>query len=235
MAADTKVVGEPSQAPENAAATQRKIPGNLPYLTATGTLKKVLDSLIEAQRPERFSVDFLANVLKLTGGAARATIPILKRMHFLTGDSVPTELYDRFRTGGDRGSAALQGLRNAFPEIFKRSEYAHVADEAKLKDLIVQITGLKPNDPVANAIRSTFKVIKAYVPAGTELKNDGTPPPLEDDSSVTVRQGTPGELPHQRPSIPVGLAYNINIVVPETSDLNVLNAIFRSVRENLLK
>ncbi|MDP9572991.1 UNVERIFIED_ORG: hypothetical protein J2W66_003484 [Agrobacterium larrymoorei] len=35
-------------------------------------------------------------------------------------------------------------------------------------------------------------------------------------------------------SKPVGLVYNINIVLPETSDLKVLNAIFRSIKENLL-
>jgi len=33
----------------------------------------------------------------------------------------------------------------------------------------------------------------------------------------------------------VRLAYNINIVLPETSDLAVLNAIFKSIRENLLR
>jgi len=33
----------------------------------------------------------------------------------------------------------------------------------------------------------------------------------------------------------VGLSYHINIVIPETSNVAVLNAIFRAVKENLLK
>jgi hypothetical protein len=33
----------------------------------------------------------------------------------------------------------------------------------------------------------------------------------------------------------VGLSYHINIVIPETSNVAVLNAIFRAVKENLLR
>ncbi|WP_162950123.1 DUF5343 domain-containing protein [Rhizobium jaguaris] len=63
-------------------AAQRKIPGNLPYLTASGTLKKALDGIIPASRPDKFNADFLENVLKLSGGGARACIPILKKNGF---------------------------------------------------------------------------------------------------------------------------------------------------------
>ncbi|MER9458718.1 DUF5343 domain-containing protein [Mesorhizobium sp. M0387] len=212
---------------------QRKIPGNLPYLTSSGTLKKALDRLIEAQRPERFSVDFLENVLKLSGGSARATIPVLKKMNFLSGDGTPTEIYTKFRTDSGRGAAALQGLRSAFQEIFRRSEYAHSAEESKLKDIIVEITGLKPSDPVAMAIRSTFNVIKSYIPANLDLNSPNAETheladSVENNLPVRpeVRSGSSREI---------GLLYNINIVLPETSDLNVLNAIFKSVKENLMK
>jgi len=211
---------------------QRKIPGNLPYLTASGTLKKALDRLIDAQRPDKFNADFLENILKLTGGAARATIPIMKKMGLLASDGAPTELYARFRTTSGRGAAALQALRNGFPEIFKRSEYAHTLEEGKLKDIIVEITGLKASDPVASAIRSTFNVVRSYVPANVDVSiNQGESVHPEETASGPVLQ---------QPAVsgvsgPIRLAYNINIVLPETSDLNVLNAIFRSIRENLMQ
>jgi hypothetical protein len=134
---------------KSSSAPARKIPGNLPYIAASGTLKKVLDRLVEASRPDKFNTDFLENVLKMSGGSARATIPLLKRMGFLTSDGAPTELYGRFRTSSGRGPAALQALRTGFPEIFKRSEYAHSVEDPKLRDIIVEITGLKASDPVA--------------------------------------------------------------------------------------
>ena len=97
------------------ATTPRKIPGNLPYLAASGTLKRALERIVDASRPDKFNADFLENVLKLSGGAARATIPIMKKMGFLTSDALPTDLYAKFRTEGGRPAAALLGYAMAFP------------------------------------------------------------------------------------------------------------------------
>jgi hypothetical protein len=214
-------------------STPRKIPGNLPYLTASGTLKKALDRLQEASRPDKFNADVLENVLKLTGGAARATIPIMKKMGFLSSDATPTELYAKFRTSSGRGGAALLGLKNAFPEIFKRSEYAHAVEDHKLRDIILEITGLKPSDPVAIAIKSTFNVIKSYVPANIDpASSDSDAGPS--DEPPAERQYPAYDTGHQKPG-KIGLVYNINVVIPETADLKVLNAIFRSLKENLMQ
>ena len=219
------------------ATPPRKIPGNLPYLAASGTLKRALERLIDASRPDKFNADFLENVLKLSGGAARATIPIMKKMGFLTSDALPTDLYAKFRTEGGRPAASLAGLRNGFPEIFKRSEYAHTVDDNKLRDIILEITGLKASDPVAQAIKSTFNVVKSFIPAGADLTGSDDDLGLQDDGAgPQAAQNGQAEVVRNvaRGSKSVGLVYNINIVLPDTSDLKVLNAIFRSVKENLL-
>jgi hypothetical protein len=219
------------------ATAPRKIPGNLPYLAASGTLKRALERLIDASRPDKFNADFLENVLKLSGGAARATIPIMKKMGFLTSDAVPTDLYAKFRTEGGRPAASLAGLRNGFPEIFKRSEYAHTVDDNKLRDIILEITGLKASDPIAQAIKSTFNVVKSFIPAGADLTGSDDDQGLLDEAAGNpAAQSEQGGVVRNvgRGSKSVGLVYNINIVLPETSDLKVLNAIFRSVKENLL-
>jgi hypothetical protein len=65
------------------ASERRDIPGNLTYTTSPGVLKKALDGIITAERPDKFSGDFVATVLNVTGGSARAVSPILKRMGFL--------------------------------------------------------------------------------------------------------------------------------------------------------
>ncbi|MDZ4056984.1 MAG: DUF5343 domain-containing protein [Polynucleobacter sp.] len=222
----------------NAKATstpQRKIPGNLPYVTASGTLKRALERSIEASRPDKFNADFLENVLKLSGGGARATIPILKRLGFLSSEGVPTELYAKFRTAGGRGLATLQALRIGFPEIFKKSEYAHTVDDNKLRDIILEITGLKANDPVAIAIKSTFSAIKSFIPPGMEASPIEQDAPMNDEGNSSQSSYASGETSTNHDNSGIRLAYNINIVLPETSDLKVLNAIFRSIKENLLR
>lgn len=222
-------------APKPVPTAQRKIPGNLPYITAAGTLKRALERLIEASRPDKFNADFLENVLKLSGGGARATIPILKKMNFLTSDGVPTDLYARFRTVSGRGHAALQALKNAFPEIYKKSEYAHTVDDNKLRDIILEITGLKSNDPVSMAIKATFNAVKSFIPAGMDaVSGEADAGPANDITPAgPASTGVEFSDVHERGRI--GLVYNINLVLPETSDLKVLNAIFKSLKENLLR
>jgi hypothetical protein len=204
----------------------RKIPGNLPYLPGVGTLKKALDGIVGAQRPDKFNPDFLENILQLKGGSARAIVPMLKKMGLVASDGSPTELYPRFKTESGRGSAALQAIKNAYPEIYKRSEYAHTVPDNKLRDIIVEITGLQSTDQIVGAIKGTFNIIKAYVGSATGVNDSNslvdTPINGEADSSPIVK--------HK-----VGLSYHINIVIPETSNDAVLNAIFRAVKENLLK
>lgn len=214
-------------------SARREIPGNLPYLTSAGTLRNVLDRIIEAQRPDKFNADYMDNVIKIKGGGGRMAISILKKMGFLSSDGSPTELYSKFKTAGGRSGAALQGLRNAYPEIFKRSEYAHSADENRLNDLVVEVTGLHKSDPIARQIKGTFNAIRSYISngAGTDRAVDAehvpdtsTPPSLPNATAATAESASG-----------FNLAYNINIVLPETSDLTVLNAIFRSLKENLLR
>lgn len=212
---------------ESEAGAPRKIPGNLPYLPGSGTLRRVLAGLIEAERPDKFNYDFLENVLKVSGGAARATIPILKRLGFVGVDGKPTDLYARFKTTSGRGPAALQALRTGFPEIFKRSEYAHTVPDAKLRDIIIEITGLAPTNRIVGFIRGTFDTVKAYVGPGSDKLDEPAQPPANPAVSDQPKAlASPSGI---------ALAYNINVVLPETSDITVLNAIFRSIKENLLK
>lgn len=216
----TKPAAEVAQGP------RKKIPGNLPYLPGYGSLKKALDGIVGAQRPDKFNADFLESILQLKGGSARATVPIFKKMGLIASDGSPTDLYSRFKTDSGRGSAALQAIKNAYPEIYKRSEYAHSVPEAKLKDIIVEITGLQAADPIVGYIKFTFNIIKSYIGTATSTDNSQT---ANDASMMDYTESSSVVKPK------VGLSYHINIVIPETSNVTVLNAIFRAVKENLLK
>src|SRR3546814_7235614 len=96
----------------------------------------------------------MGTILKLTGGGARTVPPFLKKMQFLGADGTPTPLYSKFKTDGGRSQAAYEGLRNAYGELFRRNEYIHKADENSVKDTIVEITGLKKNDPITRLMYS---------------------------------------------------------------------------------
>jgi hypothetical protein len=207
----------------------RDIPGNLPYTTSHGVLKTVLDGIITAERPDRFSGDYLGTVLKVTGGSARSIPPILKRMGFLSSDGTPTEIYSKFKSDSGRSNAALEGLRKAFAELFRRNEFIHKADADKVRDLIVEVTGLNKNDIVVRAIAGTFQAIRGFID-NNKLSDEESERPVRQESSQSpdeVRNFEGGKRE-------IALKYEINVVLPETTNSQVFNAIFKSLKDNLL-
>jgi Family of unknown function (DUF5343) len=224
-----KAEAAPATAAEKTA--RRKIPGGLPYTSSAGVLRRVLGKIPTSEKPSIFTSDFLGTVLNATGGAARPIIPILKSTGMLNQNGSPTELYSQFQTESGRPTAALQALRNGYGEIFKRNTYAHKADEAALTDVIVQVTGLPGTDQIVRYIYSTFQAFQelakgAKEAQGDEAAGDGRTGGDDNDGvserSPEVRNGK------------LNLAYNINVVLPETTNVEVYNAIFRSIKGNLL-
>jgi hypothetical protein len=217
---------------------RRKIPGNLPYTSSPGTLRRALEKIPTAEKPATFSQDFLGTVLGLTGGSARPVIPILKSANLIGKDSVPTDLYGQFQTEGGRSAAALDALRNAYGEIFRRNQYAVQASEAELVDLVVAITGLPKGDGVVRSIVGTFQSLKSFVQPGNTRQSAPTPTAQGSTPSANATDDLATDADHQplapRRQKTIQLSYNINILLPETTNLEVYNAIFKSIKGNLM-
>lgn len=204
-----------------------------PYVSSQGNLRKVLQKILEAATPERFTQDFLETKLGLSGGSARPLIPFLKRIGFLGSDGTPTNLYKLFRNSTESGAAAAQALKLGYSEIFKVNEYAHDLTDGKLKGVLVQITGQEEGSAVIRFIIASFKTLKEFCTFDKEL-----------ESGLDLIQEQNIESAMQNISIPpqsmsnngvgLNLSYTINLNLPATSDISVFNAIFKSLKENLL-
>ena len=227
--ADSNTDATPTGAVEKTA--RRKIPGGLPYTSSSGVLRRVLSKIPTSEKPSIFTSDFLGTVLNATGGAARPIIPILKSTGMLNQNGSPTELYSQFQTESGRPTAALQALRNGYGEIFKRNTYAHKADEAALTDVIVQVTGLPAADPIVRYISSTFQAFQELAKGAREGQVDEA---AADGRTGGDESGSAGEGSPDFRNGKLNLAYNINVVLPETTNVEVYNAIFRSIKGNLL-
>lgn len=209
---------------------RREIKGGLPYTNSPGIFKKALELIIQAERPDKFGANYMATILKLTGGAARTVPPLLKKMQFIGSDGAPTILYSKFKTDSGRSQAAYEGLKNAFSELFKRNEYIHKADEGVVRDTVVEITGLKKNDQVVRYICATFDSIRSFITGNASSEDDNKK--LDVEALQPKLRDRDIESP---PADRIGLSYQINIVLPETENISVFNAIFKSLRENLLR
>jgi hypothetical protein len=217
----------------------------LPYMVSPGLIPKVLTKIQEARRPERFTQDFLETKLGFEGGSARAVLPLLKRMGFLNSDGTPTVLYDRFRNIDTQAATVAEGVRNAFAELFDRNQYAGDLNKEKLKALIMEVTGAAHDDRTVELSLSTFFKLKEMADFEVKLstsnygvvhENVRAPisattqsQPIVADVQDSARIATMTE------DVGLNLAYTINLVLPETTNPEVFNTIFRSLRENLLK
>jgi hypothetical protein len=155
----------------------------------------------------------------------------LKATGLLNQTGAPTELYAQFQTDAGRPAAALQALRNGFGEIFRRNQYAHKAEEAALIDVIVAITGLPKKEGIVRYILATFQAFQEYAKQARE----------DAKSTEQSDAGQPHDTPIPPPTDQNGsgngrlqLAYNINVILPETTNVEVYNAIFKSLKANLL-
>lgn len=208
------------------------MPGStLPYVSGYGHIKTALEKIKTASTPPRFTQDFLATKLGMTSSSARPVVSFLKRTGFLGSDGVPTELYKRFRNSAQSGAAAAEALRIGYKPLFEINEYVHEAKDAELRGLVVQVTGAAKDSQQVKVIVGSFKVLKAFADfsaiAAEQVDETPDAPPVDEGE---VDQSRDRVLPRQ-----INLGYTINLHLPATSDVAVFNAIFKSLREHLLK
>jgi hypothetical protein len=227
--------------------TSRQFMAQLPYLASPGVIKRVLEKIQEARRPERFSVDFLETKLGQSGGAARATIPLLKRMGFLNQDGTPSALYDRFRNPETQRIAVAEGVRAAFHEIFSRNEYAGALNRDKLTALVTEISGHERDSTVVKCIVGTFwnlRELADFEQSSTEVVTTAPSGSRASERQATEKSGyahDSQDMGERRPIPPLNetmkmsIGYNINLNLPETTNPDVFNAIFRALKEHLLR
>lgn len=199
----------------------------LPYVNVPRTMVKIFNKVKQAKTPERFTQDFLETKLGFKGGTARQFIPLSKKIGFLNSDGTPTDLYKKFRNDSTSGAAMAEALKIGYREAFERNEYANDLNKKDLKGLVVEITGLEATSKVVNLICQTFETLKPL--ANFEVKL----PEKRIEEKIPKREEI--EQPGETRDFGLNLSYTINLVLPKTDDPAVFNAIFRSLRDNLLR
>jgi hypothetical protein len=203
----------------------------LPYVVQPGSIKKIFEKIKDAKTPDRFTTDFLDTKLGFRGGNFRQFIPLAKKLNLLNSDGTPTELYKAFRNPSTSKASIAEALKNGYRELFDRNEYAGSLSKEELKGLVVQITGLDAKDPVVALICRTFEMLKSFADFEqkfTSLKSEDTAATAEAKLPSSRHGGIERELD-------LRLAYSINLVLPKTDDPAVFNAIFKALKEHLLR
>lgn len=211
------------------------MPENLPYVTSPGTLKNMLVKIQEASLPERFTGDFVETKLNMKGGSARSVIPFIKKMGLVSTDGAPTEMYREFRNKTRARYVIARSMRKLYSDIFDVNEYANELSEDKLCGIIVQITGGDEKSTVTRLTLATFKMLSDMANFETAPEPEKTPEIVDDKIGIIPQEQFMQLFQmQQRNNDGINLSYTINLNLPATTNIEVFNAIFKSLKEHLI-
>lgn len=195
-----------------------------PYMVSNNKISPILEKIQQAARPAKFTQEVLKN-LGFTSTNDRAFIPLAKKLGFLSDDGTPTALYDQLKDKTTSKVVLASQIKSLYSELFSINVEIHKASENEIKGAISRVTG-KDEDGVGR-IYNTFKTLCS------NADFDGTIDVEESEEAEEIHESTPnisGGAPLRAPQF----HYNIQIHLPATTDISVYNAIFKSLKENLL-
>jgi Family of unknown function (DUF5343) len=204
------------------------------YLLSTKNLNDILNKIVEGVAPPKFTTEHLKS-LGFASSSDRSIIPLLKDLGFLAADGTPTARYQDYRNRSRSKAVMAEALRDAYEDVFHIREVPTPADRDAVKGLFK--SKHNSTDRVAELQAMTFF---ALLPMA-DLKAKPSGPKVPDSIKREVADGETGDgakggdqPPPSLRQLTTELHYTIQVHLPATKEIEVYNAIFRSLRENLL-
>lgn len=200
-----------------------------PYMISNNKIPQIFEKIKSAAVPETFSHTFLKN-LGFSSSNDRAFIPLAKRLGLLSQDGTPTEYYVQLKNPSDFGVIIASRIKDLYSELFSINTEINKASDQDIRGAIARVTG--KDATTVGRYTATFKTL---LPLGDFQKSNTSieiQPVKTDERSSTDSFKSPKQ-PVMRQEI-VDFHYNIQIHLPATTDINIYNAIFKSIKENLI-
>jgi hypothetical protein len=209
------------------------------YTLKPSSIPAYFDAILDAQAPERFSIKFLEN-LGFTSTNDRLLIGILKNLGFLNSDGTPQQRYHEFLDRSRARHVLAEAIREAYSDLFAVNKNAHELSTDDVKNKLRTLYAGKKSDDLVGRIAKTFTELCEYADFSKPEQAPVLPPALslpEEKRHVTKPDeagvNPPAPLVKASPLVLGSLQYHINIVLPESRDQAVYDAIFKSLKEHL--
>jgi len=215
------------------------------YSLKLGSFSAYFDAIHSAEVPERFSATFLEE-LGFEQTNDRQFIGVLKDIGFIDADGKPTERYIEYLDKNESGKVIAEGLREGYSDLFAINKEAYRMDMEALKGKLKVLFKGKKSDLTVDRIARTFLALceladfqaskaakkhKESEDEKAEAEEKKNAKPEEDKDKGAVNKS--GEHSESGALNIKGLQYHINIVLPESRDPSIYDAIFSSLRRHL--
>ena len=117
------------------------------------------------------------------------------------------------------------------------NEYVHDADDSEVLGLIVECTGGEKSSTATKYTMATFNMLRKHADFEPFDVEDSEDEEVKDSTALrpqAAQQQFPVHLPQSATKKSINLSYTINLNLPATKDIEVFNAIFKSLKQHLL-
>jgi hypothetical protein len=211
------------------------------YTIKPNAIPAYFNALLNANPPERFSIKFLEN-LGFASTNDRLFIGILKDLAFINKDSIPQQRYFEFMDRSRSKTVLADALRGTYTELFAINRNANGLGVKDVKNKLRTLYAGKKTDLVIGNIAKTFVALCQYADFSeqpvespkAESSPDTKGKKKADVTDVKISEmGEPQKSSKTASLSMESLQYHINIVLPESRDQAVYDAIFKSLKEHL--
>lgn len=199
------------------------------WVQAANRLPDVFAKIRDGQAPSQVTQQLLKD-WGFSSSSDRAIIPLLKSLDFLTPTGQPTQRYHDYRDHSRSKAVMADALRAAYHDIFLIKANPTKSDQSSVTGKFKSFHNT--SDDVAQRMSKTFFALLDLADMSGKVSTETPPvsPSHENHSHAPA-----AKAPQQSMNHPLaGLHYNVQIHLPATKDVEVYNAIFKSLREHFV-
>jgi hypothetical protein len=201
------------------------------YLTSQKNVGAIFDAIQKGQAPPRFTMRFLES-LGFASVNDRLIINVLKALGFLNDTGAPIQRYFDYLDVSRAKDVLAEGIREAYADLFVINANAQDMSQADVKNKMKTLSQGQYSESVLDKMAATFKSLSRLADFTSRERRPGA------QATEAEPAPKPADVRTTEPSMPqriAGLVYSINLYLPETRDPAVYEALFRSLKEHLLK
>lgn len=204
------------------------------YFTSTKNLAAILEQIQKAGVPPKFTYEHLKQ-LGFPSSNDRPVIPVLKSIGFLDANGVPQERYRRFKNPAEARRVMAEGVREAYSDVFGLDEAAEKLPHDDLKGVFARLSG--KSETVSEKMAKTFRALADQADFSAPARGEngtGDGDAGEEDRGAEDEERRLAAERLAREGRTLTLRHDVHVHLPASENIEVYDAIFRSLRENLL-
>lgn len=197
-----------------------------------GQIPEFFAKLQEGQAPSSFSQQHLKDI-GFQSSNHRALIPLLKAIGFLSANGAPTDRYHAYRDKSQARQVMGAAVKDAYSDLFVIKAHPTDKDEALIAGKFKSVHNV--SDVTAERMARTFFALLKLADidhASASLSKQADTVSAAAPVVASAPQASDKNVSAHVSS--TGLHYNIQIHLPATKDVEVYNAIFKSLKEHLV-